>query len=331
MSVRATAPGRVNLIGDHTDYMGGPVLPMAVHLGTTVSGDRVAGRIDLTSNADPTPLHLDLPVADPTSVDPTWGRYVAGAARALANDVGLSGIVSSDVPVGSGLSSSSALTVAVLLALGATGSPADVALMAQAAEISANGVPCGVMDQLASTSGVAGHALLIRCDSLEVHPVPIPEAAAIWVVPSGQQRELATSDYSLRRAQCESAAAILGPLPSADLDSIEALDDPVVRARARHVRTESDRVSAGAEALRCGDLVEFGRLMVASHRSLATDFEVSTPVLDAVVAELLTTPGVYGARLTGAGFGGCFVALARPGVELDGWHVRPAAGATVSA
>lgn len=328
-TVRAHAPGRVNLIGDHTDYMGGPVLPMAVHLGTTVVGTRGGGVVNLRSDLEPDPVVLTLPAPDPTTVEPRWGRYVAGAAVELGAGEGFVGTVTSTVPPGSGLSSSSALTVAVCLALGAGGTHAELAIAARAAEVRANGVPCGIMDQLCSVAGVEGHALLIDCDTMTVDPVPVPDDACFWVVPSGQQRALADSAYAERRATCEEAAALVGPLPHADLAAVEVVEDPVVRARARHVRTESGRVLAAADALRAGDLAELGRLMVASHRSLARDFEVSTPVLDDLVDRLLATPGVYGARLTGAGFGGCVVALARPGVELDGWHVRPAAGATV--
>jgi galactokinase len=309
--------------------MGGPVLPMAVHLGTTVVGVRGGDTVELRSDLEPDPVVLRLPAAGPTTVEPRWGRYVAGAAVELGTTEGFVGTVTSTVPPGSGLSSSSALTVAVCLALGATGTDTELAVAARASEVRANGVPCGIMDQLCSVAGVEGHALLIDCDAMSVDPVPVPEDACVWVVPSGQQRELADSAYAERRAQCEAAAALVGPLPTAALDAVEAIEDPVVRARARHVRTESGRVLAAAAALRSGDLAELGRLMVASHRSLALDFEVSTPALDATVERLLSTPGVYGARLTGAGFGGCVVALARPGVELDGWHVRPAAGAGV--
>jgi len=328
-NVRVHAPGRVNLIGDHTDYMGGPVLPMAVHLGTTVVGVRGGLSVELVSDLEPDPVVLPLPAPEPTAVEPRWGRYVAGAAAELGTTEGFTGTVTSTVPPGSGLSSSSALTVAVCLALGATGTHAELAVAARAAEVRANGVPCGIMDQLCSVAGVEGHALLIDCDAMTVDPVPVPQDACIWVVPSGQQRQLADSAYAERRARCEEAAALVGPLPAASLDAIDAIEDPVVRARARHVRTESSRVLAAADALRSGDLNELGRLMVASHRSLAQDFEVSTPVLDELVDRLLATTGVYGARLTGAGFGGCVVALARPGVELDGWRVRPAAGASI--
>ena len=328
--VTATAPGRVNLIGDHTDYMGGPVLPMAVDLCTTVRAERGGSTVELVSDREPAPLVLQLPVDDPRTVHPVWGRYVAGAAAVLDARTGLRGTITSTVPPGSGLSSSSALTVAACLALGATGTPAELAVTAQTAEIRANGVPCGVMDQLCSVAGVAGHALLLDCGALTVDPVPLPDDACVWVVPSGQERQLADSAYAERRDRCEEAAAIVGPLPTADLDDVERLANPLVRARARHVRTESGRVLAAADALRRGDLTTVGRLMVESHRSLATDFEVSTDVLDALVDRLLATPGVLGARLTGAGFGGCVVALATPGTVLDGWHVRPADGARLT-
>ncbi|MFM7062296.1 MAG: galactokinase, partial [Actinomycetes bacterium] len=297
---------------------------------TTVTGTRGGTTVELRSDLEPEAVVLPLPVAEPDHVEPRWGRYVAGAAAVLDARVGLRGAVTSTVPPGSGLSSSSALTVAVCLALGAPTEPAALALAAQAAEVRANGVPCGIMDQLCSAAGTAGHALLIDCATLAVEPVPVPDEACIWVVPSGQQRQLADSAYAERRAQCEQAAAQVGPLPTVAPARLASLTDPVVRARARHVRSESARVLAAAEALRAGDLAEVGRLMVASHRSLATDFEVSTPALDRTVERLRSVPGVYGARLTGAGFGGCVVALARPGVELDGWHVLPAPGATVS-
>lgn len=330
--LRAFAPGRVNLIGDHTDHMGGPVLPMAIQLGTTVSGVRGGARIELTSDLFDGEVRLDLPVGDPASTSPAWGRYVAGVAAQLGATIGLSGQVTSDLPAGAGLSSSAALEVAVALALGGDAVAADplhVARSCQAAERLATGVPCGIMDQLASVAGVEGHALLIDCSTLQVTPVPLPEQACIWVVHSGQERTLAGSAYADRRAECERARDELGHLPSADPDAVERLRDPVVRARARHVRSESARVHAFADALRAGDLGTAGALMVASHRSLREDFEVSTPALDATVARLLATPGVHGARLTGAGFGGCVVALAEPEVQLDGWRVVASAGARV--
>jgi galactokinase len=327
--VLATAPGRVNLIGDHTDYMGGLVLPMAVQLGTTITATRGGDRVELSSAQVPGAVSFGLPVQDATTVEPSWGRYVAGVAAELGATQGLSGTVESDVPLGSGLSSSAALEVAAALALGDDGTPLEVARRCQLAEQRATGVPCGIMDQLASAAGVEGHALLIDCATLDITPVPVPDQARIWVVHSGQERQLVSSAYADRRAECERAAAVLGPLPAADPADIEALADPVERARARHVRSECDRVRRFARVLATGDLTTAGQLMRASHDSLRDDFEVSTPVLDELVDELCTHDGVFGARLTGAGFGGCVVALAAPGVELPGWQVHAAAGARV--
>lgn len=328
--VVAVAPGRVNLIGDHTDYMGGLVMPMAVDLATTIRGHRGGGSVHLVSDRSDLDVHLSLPVGEVARVQPPWGRFVAAVAAELRTTTGLAGTVSSTVPVGGGLSSSSALTVAAALALGATGTPAELAELCRRAETAATGVPCGIMDQLCIASGVEGHALLIDCATLEVTPVPVPGNAAVWVVDSGQSRRLEGSEYAERRARCEEAARLVGPLPHAEIGDIEALVDPVLRARARHVRTECDRVRGFAAALRAGDLVRAGELMVASHASLRDDFEVSTPVLDELVERLCATDGVHGARLTGAGFGGCVVALAEPGVTVDGWRVRPSAGATVT-
>ena len=328
-TIRAEAPGRVNLIGDHTDYMGGLVLPMAVQMGTAITATRGGGRIELTSARVPGLLSVPLPVQDPATVEPSWGRYVAGVAAVLGATEGLVGTVESDLPLGSGLSSSAALEVATALALGDDGSPLEVARRCQMAEQRATGVPCGIMDQLASTAGVRGHALLIDCATMEITPVPVPDRASVWVVHSGQERRLVGSAYADRRAECERAAAVVGPLPSAALDRIDELDDPVARARARHVRTECDRVQDFAAALSAGDLATAGALMVASHRSLRDDFQVSTDGLDRLVEELCALDGVHGARLTGAGFGGCVVALADPGVELRGWQVHAADGARV--
>ena len=329
---RATAPGRVNLIGDHTDYMGGLALPMAVQLATTIEGTRRDGSISLRSAEIDGVVELTLPVDDAATVTPTWGRYVAGVAAEVGRLEGLGGTgidaeVRSTIPLGSGLSSSAALEVAVALALGDPGTPLEVARRCQRAEQLATGVSCGIMDQLASASGVDGAALLMDCATDQVTPVVVPTDAWFHVLHSGQQRELVGSEYATRRAQCERAVESVGPLPVADDAAIERIDDPVVRARARHVRSECRRVESFAEALARGDLAEAGELMNESHRSLRDDFEVSTAALDALVARLLGTDGVLGARLTGAGFGGCVVALTRPGVELDGWRVLPGPGA----
>ena len=327
--VRAFAPGRVNLIGEHTDYMGGLVLPMAVQMGTTITAERGGSRIELSSAQVPGAVSLALPVRDASGVEPAWGRYVAGVAAELGATEGMVGSVESDLPLGSGLSSSAALEVATALALGDDGPPRELARRCQLAEQHATGVPCGIMDQLASAAGIEGHALLIDCSTLELTPVPVPERARIWVVHSGQERRLVGSAYADRRAECERAAALVGPLPDADPARIEELADPVERARARHVRSECQRVRDVAAAFGSGDLAGAGELLRQSHASLRDDFEVSTPVLDDLVEHLCSVPGVFGARLTGAGFGGCVVALAAPGVDLPGWQVRAAGGAHV--
>jgi galactokinase len=243
-------------------------------------------------------------------------------------------VVSTTLPIGAGLSSSAALEVAVALAIGLTGSPLAVAQACQQAEQVASGVPCGIMDQLASTAGTAGHALLIDCGSLEVTPVPVPDSVEVVVIHSGETRALAGSAYAERRAQVEAAATALGA-PLRGIDAA-ALADPLLRRRARHVITENARVLAFAEALRSADWRAAGALMFESHRSLATDFEVSTPGLDALV-DSLRVDGAYGARLTGAGFGGCVVALVAAGAGSAlaarferAWVVRAAGGATVT-
>jgi galactokinase len=183
------------------------------------------------------------------------------------------------------------------------------------------------MDQLASAAGEEGRALLIDCHTLEVELIPVPEDAEFVVRHSGQSRELAGSAYATRKAECERAEILIGPLRTARPDDVPRIKDPVVRARARHVISENERVRRFAAALRNGQLDVCGRLMKESHASLAADFAVSTPTLDGLVAELNQTDGVYGARLTGAGLGGCVVALCRPGTDIGGWPVRPSPGA----
>jgi len=319
----------VNLIGDHTDYTGGLALPMALNLGTTVEGDLGGEMVRLRSDGEDGEAAVPLSIEDPRAVEPAWARYVAGVVWAVRPRVGFDGRVTTTLPIGAGLSSSAALEVAMALALGFAGSPLELALACQQAEQRASGVPSGILDQLASASGVAGHALLMDCHALTVTPVPVPDDVEVVVVDSGQARTLATSAYGDRRAACEAAEDRIGPLRTATVADVERLEDPVLRSRARHVVTENQRVQGFSAALSAGRLVECGRLMVESHRSLAEDFEVSTPRLDALVATLTATPGVFGARLTGAGFGGCVVALAEPGAIEGGWHVRGADGARV--
>lgn len=323
----AFAPGRVNLIGDHTDYTGGFVLPVAVHLGTTVDVTVGGSVVELSSATEVGQAVVPTDVADPAAVEPAWARYVAGVVVEIAPTAGVVGSISTTLPIGAGLSSSAALEVAVALALGFAGSSLELALLCQRAEQRASGVPCGVMDQLASAAGVADHALLIDCTTNSVTPVPLPDGVEIVAIHSGEERRLAGSAYAERRAACESAAAVVGPLREAALSDLESIEDEVVRRRARHVVTENARVRHFADALADGDLRTAGEAMVESHVSLRNDFEVSTPALDALVERLNATRGVYGARLTGAGFGGCVVALSEPNALEEGWRLQAVNGA----
>ena len=329
--IRAFAPGRVNLIGDHTDHTGGLVLPMAIDLGTTVSGSLEGDVVELRSAIESAPAVVSIDIVDPAGIAPSWARYVAGVVAELRPDRGLVGTVATTLPVGAGLSSSAALEVAVALALGFEGTPLALAQLGQLAEQRASGVPCGIMDQLASAAGVDGHALRIDCTTLSVTPVPIPADVEVVVVDSGQRRELATSAYAERAGECQAAQRELGPLRSASLTDVAGLRDATVRRRARHVVTENGRVDELVAALSAGDRRTMAMLMAASHASLRDDFEVSTPVLDALVERLDSTDGVIGARLTGAGFGGCVVSLVERGAPLPTdlvlWRVRPSAGA----
>jgi galactokinase len=330
MHVSAFAPGRVNLIGDHTDHTGGLVLPMAVGMGTTVTGVRRGDTVVLRSDADPDPIEVALDLGDPAVIEPSWGRYVAGVVSELRPGVGFVGTVSSTLPSGSGLSSSAALTVSVALALGApAGDPVAVAELCQRAEQRALGVPCGIMDQLVSLVGREGHALLIDTARLTWRHVPVPREVEVRVIDSGQPRALASSGYRAVRDRCVRAHELLGDLGGADPDAWRGIERSEVRTAARHVIGENARVRAFAAALESGELSAAGRLMGESHRSLVA-LGVSTPVLDALVERLGATPGVHGARLTGAGFGGWVVALAEPGALAEGMVVTPCAGAHVN-
>jgi galactokinase len=314
------APGRVNLIGDHTDYQAGLCFPIAIDREVRIElsprrDSRIGARSADLSGA------VDLPAdgsAEIAGVEPAWGRTVAAALAVLARrgrpPVGFDAEISSTLPIGAGLSSSAALGVALTLAAAAVAAlelaPVDLALAAQEAEHLASGVPCGVLDQLASVCGRAGHALLLDCRTLEAAPVAIPPTVEILVVHSGLERRLEVSEYAIRRAACEAAAARIGVDTLRDATIEQVADDPM----ARHVVTENARVAAFAEALRRGDTAACGALMVASHRSLRDDFGVSTPELDMLV-DLCVDAGALGARLTGAGFGGCVVALLERGAH----------------
>ena len=317
------APGRVNLIGDHTDYNDGFVLPMAIDRAAWIAlRPRTDGRVAIQS------LDLDegaeFPVAGPTERGALggWIEYLRGIAWVLREARhavrGWEGVVAGDVPVGAGLSSSAALELAAARAFCAVGGwgwdATAMARLAQRAENEWVGVNCGIMDQLISAAGRAGHALLIDCRSLDTRPVPIPRSAAVVVLDTGTRRGLAQSAYNERRADCQRAAARFGVPALRDVDlavftaGAPQLDD-VTRRRARHVVTENARTRAAAAALARGDVTDTGMLMNESHASLRDDFEVSCRELDVMVALAQSDEHCHGARMTGAGFGGCAVAL----------------------
>jgi galactokinase len=307
------APGRVNLIGDHTDYNDGFCLPLAIDRACTVRATRADGSF-LRATSQQFDGEVTIAVdgtTEPAGVEPAWGRFVAGVVRVLhERGVAVAPVdldIDTTVPVGSGLSSSSALAVALTLALGGDRlDRLDVARAASAAETVASGVPGGLMDQLASLFGRAGHALLIDCRSTSITPVPIPPSVAVLVVHCGVPRTLAGSEYATRRAECEAAAGALGLSALRDATPEQVQDSP----RARHVVAENARVLETAAALPGGDLSVLGPLLLESHASLRDDFGVSTTELDTLV-DVLVASGAAGARLTGAGFGGCVVALAQ--------------------
>ena len=333
--VAARAPGRVNLIGDHTDYAGGLAMPMAIDLGTTVSGRRTGRRIELSSDARGGRADIDLDASfEPSATEPEWARFAAAIAHFVTPDRGFIGRVDSTLPLGAGLSSSASLELALALALGFEGSPLELALLGQGAEHLAVGVPCGLLDQLSIAFAERGNAMVIDFSDNSVSQVRVPNGVDIIVVHSGQERAVEGSAYADRRSECERAARQIGPLPTCDPATIGSLADPVLRRRARHVSTECERVRLAADLFQTGDIRSVGLLMTESHRSLRDDFDVSTPVLDQLVNRLEATSGVLGARLTGAGFGGCVVALCESGAVADptaftgrGWKVVPADGA----
>ena len=309
------APGRVNLIGEHTDYSGGLVLPAAIQLGITVEVASAADEISLTSTRDG--------VAEPFAADGTgaaatgWARYGQAVAAELAAlgraPVGLVATVDSDLPTGAGLSSSAALEVGIGLALCAVADfelgPFELALACQRAELRAVGVPCGILDQAACLLGRAGAAILLDCATLDFTLVAVPEQAALVIVDSAVEHSHEHSGYAQRRAELEHALALVGAERStqvtpADLEGL----DPVSERRLRHVLTENERVGLFAASFEAGDLETAGRLLGASHASLRDDYEVSIVELDLLV-ELADAAGGFGARLLGGGFGGAVLVL----------------------
>ena len=324
------APGRVNLIGEHTDYNEGFVLPLALTRGTIAAGlprtDRTFRVVSCNLDGAMETFSLDAP--RPTARK-GWIDYVEGVARALeSRGVRLTGAdlaLDSDVPTGAGLSSSAALELAVALALSSLSGSPDIdrktlALAGQQAEHESVGMQCGIMDQYIAALGQVDHALLIDCRTLEARAIPARLAGAvILVTDSGVKHELAGSAYNDRRRDCEDSVKLLAP----HIPGIRALRDVSVkrfaelepllpeqlRRRARHVVGENARTLAAAEALAAANLPELGRLMNASHASLRDDYEVSCEEVDVLVHAAQACPGVYGSRMTGGGFGGCTVSV----------------------
>jgi galactokinase len=312
------APGRVNLIGEHTDYNLGLVLPMAVdlscHVATAPSGDGW-----LRAHSEQFAQSVAWRVEDLSHAEPKnhWSDRVAGVAWELGRlGIPIEGqnlLIDSEVPLGAGFSSSAALGVALTLALGGMRDALETALIARAVETDFVGVPCGIMDQFVSAHGQAGAAVLLDCRTLAWRAVRLPDGAAVVAVNSMVKRDLAASAYRTRVEECRTAAQTLHveSLRDADPAHLGALDD-AGRKRARHVVTENERVEAFAAAAEQGQLDEMGRLMTGSHLSLRDDYEVSSPELDFLVESALEVPGVLGARMMGGGFGGSTVNLVRP-------------------
>ncbi|MBM3268991.1 MAG: galactokinase [Candidatus Sericytochromatia bacterium] len=363
----ARAPGRVNLIGEHTDYNGGFVFPMAISRAAYVAIGPAEGSQTTVQSVQF--RETDAFPAGDLERTGTWRDYVRGVV-AIAAKLGLEArpcnlLVDGDVPLGSGLSSSAALEVATFTALNAYngwGLPAlDIAKLSQRAENDFVGVNCGIMDQLVSVFGEEDCALFVDCRSLEFRPIPLHLAengVQVAILDSEVPRTLATGGYNQRRQECEEGVALLAQALGRDLDALRDVSEaefaahaqvlPMpIRARVRHVVSENARVLRAATFLAAGDVTAFGELMDQSHDSLRDDYEVSCEELDLLVSLARNTQGVLGARLTGAGFGGCAVALVRsealPALQaaLDGymrqtgltpaiWLCNAASGASVS-
>ena len=319
------APGRVNLIGEHTDYNGGFVLPCAINYQTVISGsprgDATVQVVALDYAGETDQFRLDMPISPSQSMP--WANYVRGVIKHLQEEGyafnGADLVISGNVPQGAGLSSSASLEVATAQFFnqlyGLQIDPIMLALIGQQAENQFVGCNCGVMDQLISAQGKAGHALLMDCSSLDTRPVAMPGDLAVLIVNSNIQRGLVGSAYNLRRQQCEAAARHFSvpALRNVELVSLNAelhRLDPVVARRARHIITDSQRALDLAVALECGDRTAISTLMADSHASMRDDFEITVPLVDylvEIVSEVIGQQG--GVRMTGGGFGGCIVSL----------------------
>ena len=315
------APGRVNLIGEHTDYNDGYVLPLAIDRAVWIALSAIPEpEIRLHS------LDFDQGIRVPFDRALTrgegWPEYLKGLINIYKKSklelFGWKGVMAGNVPIGAGLSSSAALELALTRAFGTVGhwnwNPSQMASICQLAENEWVGMNCGIMDQMISASGRAGHVLLLDCRSLKTIHVPLPETVRVVILDTDTRRGLVDSAYNERRSQCESVASYFGVKALRDV-SIEELEgskaklDPLEFRRARHVIRENGRVLDCTEALRLGNLDRVGELMIASHISLRDDFEVSSEALDLIAECARKAQGCYGSRMTGAGFGGCAVAL----------------------
>ncbi|XP_055509986.1 galactokinase [Leucoraja erinacea] len=327
-TIAVAAPGRVNLIGEHTDYNQGYVLPMALPMVTLVVGcvttDGIISLCTLAKEADD-PKYVEFPVTSEGNVLtpglPKWANYVKGVVQYYRAGPlpGFKAVTASNVPLGGGLSSSASLEVAIYTFLQQIcpddGDLVEKALACQKAEHTFSFVPCGIMDQFISVMGIAGHALLIDCRSLEVTPVPISDPSLVILITNSNVRHhLTGSEYPARRQQCLEAAKALGEeslrdVSMAELKAAKASLDAEVYRRAHHVISEIKRTTEAAEALKSRNYREFGKLMVQSHNSLRDDYNVSCRELDELVVAAMDGEGVYGSRMTGGGFGGCTVTL----------------------
>jgi galactokinase len=322
------APGRVNLIGEHTDYNDGFVLPCAINYQTMVAAAKRTDSIVrvISVDYDNQENQFDLTENIEFQDDCMWSNYIRGVVKCLLGRgyhfQGADIVVSGNVPQGAGLSSSAALEVVIgqtfkeLYALDI--SQVDIALNGQQAENEFVGCNCGIMDQLISACGEQHHALLLDCRSLQTQSVPMPKDMTVMIINSNKKRGLVDSEYNTRRLQCEVAASVFGvkALRDVTMDQFNARInelDTVVAKRARHVISENDRTEKAAIALSKGDMQLMGQLMEASHNSMRDDFEITVPEVDLIVDIVKAEIGrLGGVRMTGGGFGGCVVALVPP-------------------
>lgn len=320
-SILVRAPGRVNLMGEHTDYNDGFVLPMAIDRAILIA-------LRVRSDTKVVVYSLDYDQEGTFSLDSLkkedidWLEYIKGVAWAMEdagyNLRGWEGVLGGDIPIGAGLSSSAALELAAVRAFSATASlpwdAVNAARLGLKAETEWVGLNCGIMDQMISAAGKAGHALLIDCRNLEIEQVPLPPQCAVVVMDTATRRSLVTSAYNTRHEECASAAQYFGVPSLRDVSLDDFLDkekglDEEIRRRARHVITENKRTLEATQAMRCGDAVELGKLLNATHISLRDDFKVSSDELNIMTELAQKQAACYGARMTGGGFGGCAVAI----------------------